>query len=98
MYGVILWNDPAKGKAVIWCDDHGHLAYLSSPEVIKDGQAIPDVGAMVNIIVRQVGPLRLCTWLECVNNDSHPTLLQSLRNAAVPSQRPAQCSTFQAVS
>jgi hypothetical protein len=84
MYGVILWKDPAKGKAIIWCDDHGHLAYLSSPDVIKDGQGIPNVGALVCIKLRQVGQWRLCTRLECIDERSHPTLLQSLRNAALP--------------
>jgi hypothetical protein len=94
MYGVILWKDPAKGKAVIWCDDHGHLAYLASADVIKDGQDIPEVGAMVDIIIRQVGPLRLCTSLECIDNTGHPTLLKSLRNTAVPSQRPPIQAAF----
>lgn len=32
MYGVILWSDPTVGKAVIWCEDHGDLAYYEAPE------------------------------------------------------------------
>lgn len=27
MFGVIIWSDPDAGKAVIWCEDHGDLAF-----------------------------------------------------------------------
>lgn len=27
MNGVVLWRDPERGKAVIWCSDHGDLAF-----------------------------------------------------------------------
>ncbi|WP_050930004.1 hypothetical protein [Aestuariivita boseongensis] len=27
MLGVVLWSDPREGKAVIWCEDHGELAF-----------------------------------------------------------------------
>jgi len=32
MYGVILWSDPDVRKAVIWCEDHGELAYYEAPD------------------------------------------------------------------
>ncbi|MEM6310592.1 MAG: hypothetical protein AAF754_11125 [Pseudomonadota bacterium] len=32
MFGVILWSDPEVGKAVIWCEDHGDLAYYEDAE------------------------------------------------------------------
>lgn len=27
MYGVVLWSDTEENKAVIWCEDHGDLAF-----------------------------------------------------------------------
>ncbi|WP_333685200.1 hypothetical protein [Pontibaca methylaminivorans] len=27
MNGVVLWRDRERGKAVIWCSDHGDLAF-----------------------------------------------------------------------
>lgn len=27
MFGVVLWSDRADQKAVIWCEDHGDLAF-----------------------------------------------------------------------
>lgn len=35
MYGVILWSDEITQKAVIWCEDHGRLAYFN-PAVDED--------------------------------------------------------------
>jgi len=32
MYGVVLWSDRQDRKAVIWCEDHGELAYYREPE------------------------------------------------------------------
>ena len=29
MYGVVLWIDKNAQKAVIWCEDHGNLAYFN---------------------------------------------------------------------
>lgn len=29
MFGVVLWSDPCVSKAVIWCEDHGDLAFLN---------------------------------------------------------------------
>ena len=28
MYGVVLWSDSEENKAVIWCEDHGDLAFF----------------------------------------------------------------------
>lgn len=36
MYGVILWSNSDDRKAVIWCEDQGHLAYYED-ELPTDG-------------------------------------------------------------
>jgi hypothetical protein len=28
MLGVVIWTDAAESKAIIWCEDHGKLAFL----------------------------------------------------------------------
>lgn len=28
MLGVVIWTDTAESKAIIWCEDHGDLAFL----------------------------------------------------------------------
>ncbi|MGR3615862.1 MAG: hypothetical protein ACU0BB_07450 [Paracoccaceae bacterium] len=32
MFGVVLWSDLDERKAVIWCEDHGDLAFYKQPE------------------------------------------------------------------
>ena len=32
MFGVVLWSDTDERKAVIWCEDHGDLAFYKQPE------------------------------------------------------------------
>lgn len=36
MYGVVLWSDEATGKAVIWCEDHGDLAFVRETRPASD--------------------------------------------------------------
>lgn len=37
MIGVILWSDAKDGKAVVWCEDQGDLAFLGS-DATQSGQ------------------------------------------------------------
>ena len=32
MFGVVLWSDTADRQAVIWCQDHGELAFYDQPQ------------------------------------------------------------------
>ncbi|MBE1282389.1 MAG: hypothetical protein GJ676_03665 [Rhodobacteraceae bacterium] len=32
MFGVVLWSDIDERKAVIWCEDHGDLAFYNQPD------------------------------------------------------------------
>lgn len=32
MFGVVLWSDTDERKAVIWCEDHGDLAFYKQSE------------------------------------------------------------------
>lgn len=42
MFGVVLWSDRREKKAVIWCEDHGDLAFYrqtdeNGPEALDAG-------------------------------------------------------------
>lgn len=34
MIGIVLWRDVTAGKAIIWCEDQGDLAFYSHPDTI----------------------------------------------------------------
>ncbi|TCL09738.1 hypothetical protein BXY66_1795 [Shimia isoporae] len=35
MLGVVLWHDKKRNRAVIWCEDHGKLAYFNGNEALQ---------------------------------------------------------------
>lgn len=35
MFGVVLWCDALANKAVIWCEDHGDLAYFRQTDAVE---------------------------------------------------------------
>ena len=41
MFGVVLWSDEQEKKAVIWCEDHGDLAFYRN----TDGTTQPELDA-----------------------------------------------------
>lgn len=49
MFGVVLWSDPQVSKAVIWCEDHGDLAFVNGPaaELPSFGNDFFDAGDYV---------------------------------------------------
>ena len=75
MIGVVLWSDAEAGKAVIWCEDHGDLAFYSTPE----GDAVPriffDAGDMVSFEIKVERSMR------CVTN---PTLVVEKAGQSLP--------------
>ncbi len=58
MIGVVLWSDPADRKAVIWCEDHGELAFYHQPEEDPKDMAL-DPGDLVRFDVSVEQKLRL---------------------------------------
>ncbi|NIY98004.1 hypothetical protein HC022_17720 [Salipiger sp. HF18] len=78
MYGVVLWADHSDHKAVIWCEDHGDLAFYRNEEHTAHGG--------VSNLRRVNNPKRLV-------QQQYAGLAQNLRNVdrhRVPApQRPA---------
>ncbi|MBY6157053.1 hypothetical protein [Pseudooceanicola nitratireducens] len=39
MFGVVLWSNGVSGKAVIWCEDQGDLAFMNMRDDLAEGTA-----------------------------------------------------------
>lgn len=52
MFGIVLWSDSSDSKAVIWCEDHGDLAYYLRPE--NQPQVHLDAGDLIQFDVSNV--------------------------------------------
>ncbi|PSL21815.1 hypothetical protein [Shimia abyssi] len=53
MLGVVLWSDAKDNKAVIWCEDHGDLAFFSGETEQPDMLLEFDAGDLVQFDVQQ---------------------------------------------
>ena len=53
IYGVVLWADASDNRAVIWCEDHGSLAFYSEPEISRHGGVPLDAGDLIEFDMRE---------------------------------------------
>ncbi|SEK93930.1 hypothetical protein SAMN05421666_3076 [Roseovarius nanhaiticus] len=78
MYGVVLWTDQRQNRAVIWCEDHGDLAFYRGAE---GGDAAMAAGDLVEFDLRDTGEMRLADTPRLITQRSHPTLCTELKKA-----------------
>ena len=87
MFGVILWSDPDREKAVIWCEDHGQLAFYNDHSAATLPYAY-EVGDLVEFNVEELDDLRYASDLRLESQQQYPTLAAALkRNDENPSPK-----------
>lgn len=100
MFGVVLWSDNAENKAVIWCEDHGDLAFYRN----EGDDVVLDAGDLVEFEVSTEAQFRYAHKPQRVEGDSRPGLAAALeqeapvRDQAEAVQNTAQIIPFQAGS
>lgn len=83
MHGVVLWSDQAQDRAVIWCEDHGDLAFYRGQGSDAGAAAGLTAGDMIAFDLCEGGEMRLARKPRLVAQESHPTLSRALRQAGV---------------
>lgn len=78
MYGVVLWADQRQNHALIWCEDHGDLAYYRG---VVGGDSALAAGDLVEFNLHNVGHMRFADEPRLITRRSHPTLSAELRQA-----------------
>lgn len=78
MYGLILWYDPEKRKAIVWCEDSDKLAYASAADIYLDAGETLEVGDLVTFNLITFGEFRGCTNLRLVEAQNAPEISKSL--------------------
>jgi hypothetical protein len=81
MYGVVLWSDDSEKKAVIWCEDHGNLAYYSQNDSAVVSDFTLDAGDFIQFDVSEVQQVRLARNLRLIGQDQYPTIAERLSMA-----------------
>lgn len=82
MFGVVLWSDCATHKAVIWCEDHGELAYFDAIEHPGTVELALEPGDLVRFELCQAGSMRLVRNPSLVAEQQFPTLASDLKGGA----------------
>lgn len=91
MFGVVLWSDDEDHKAVIWCEDHGDLAFYQSH---CDAENVAmDAGDWVEFDLSMDRNMRFAHNPRLIAEGVFPELPESLETAVpvpVSSAPPAQ--------
>ena len=80
MIGYVLWIDVAVGKAIIWCEDQGDLAYYSRHR--DASQTAVCKGDWVQFDLTEKGNMRLAANAVILDEVGYPDLSEMLVEAA----------------
>lgn len=84
MFGVVLWSSKDDHKAVIWCEDHGDLAfYNGSADSVFDGDAL-DAGDLIRFNLSEGRDMRLATDPQLIAEQHYPGLVDNLMAKGIP--------------
>jgi len=81
MYGAVLWSDRSNSRALIWCEDHGNLAFFDgkSNQIAESFEF--EEGDLVTFEVRDGCGMRLALEVEVISSEEYPFLANDLRKA-----------------
>jgi hypothetical protein len=80
MIGIVLWRDITVGKAVIWCEDQGDLAFYTHPGTFDTFEIC--VGDWVLFDLELNGGLRLALDVRVLPEPACPGLVNDIVDAA----------------
>lgn len=101
MLGVVIWSNPQERKAVIWCEDHGDLAYFNDESSVF-GDIDLDAGDLVDFEMTTERDLRRAHNPRLVSEHAYQGLDDQLRAGdgtceMEPAQSPAAVRSDSAV-
>ncbi|WP_092080370.1 hypothetical protein [Poseidonocella sedimentorum] len=79
MIGVVIWSDRADRKAVIWCEDHGNLAYLTNEGAPIDETPELEEGDLVQFRLTERKSMRLARDVAVVESEAYSDLSGALK-------------------
>ena len=90
MFGLVLWSDPKRRKALIWCEDQSDLAYFDGADDGEeqtqadgwDTSAVLNVGDALLFDICQNGQMRRATNLRALVKGGAEDLTDQLKAAA----------------
>lgn len=93
MYGVVLWSDEVQNRAVIWCEDHGDLAYFEAGQDWHGAVPGMSPGDLVTFDLSVERLMRVARNPRLVATEEYPTLASDLRRAGIAKEVEAELET-----
>ena len=94
MSGVVLWSGSREQSAVIWCEDHGDLAYYTADDHGPATRHSLSPGALICFDLCDGLGYRRARNLQIMEIDHDPNLPERIRARTAPTApRPAQEAT-----
>lgn len=95
MCGVVLWSSEEEDRAVIWCEDHGKLAFYAGAHQCKacndmHGGVVLDAGDLIEFDVEDQADQRRAHNPRLLVEDHAPCIATGLRNGVT--RQPAGCT------
>jgi hypothetical protein len=90
MLGVVLWSDCNDNKAVIWCEDHGNLAFFNGSEQARNSVIDFDAGDLVQFELEEERHMRLAQNPKRISEAFCPDIGQDLQAMALQEHTPKQ--------
>ncbi|WP_425039167.1 hypothetical protein [Primorskyibacter sp. S187A] len=84
MCGVVLWSSDDDAQAVIWCEDHGNLAFYTAQETDMHAGLALDAGDLIDFELDDAAEHRLAHNPRLLVEDHAPNLAQGLRGCSDP--------------
>jgi hypothetical protein len=97
MIGVVVWSNPAREKAVIWCEDNEALAYLQGALNLAPCGHWPQPGDLLEFEPEMVGALRFARaaqllreqgWMELPDLLRQNSQMKGIAGMTGPEDRP----------
>lgn len=100
MLGVVLWSDTDDNKAVIWCEDHGNLAFFSGGNHPSIDVFDFDTGDLIQFELSEKQHMRFAHNPKRVTQNQYPGLAEDLQcmtlQQADAASGPVQCGAVAA--
>ena len=81
MIGVVLWSDPDLRQAVIWCEDHGDLAFFRDTVATERVELLFEAGDLVEFELTFERNIRYAHDLTVISEGSHRHLPDQVKTA-----------------
>ena len=85
MDGIIIWSDPSRDKAIVWCSDHSDLAYIVSRRDMLGFAQMPERGTLISFNSEIIQGQRRCRSVVAIDHKCAPDLAHALKQMTMNS-------------